>query len=394
MTFEELCQKDSEYVMQTYARYPVAIERGLGATLYDTAGREYIDFTSGIGVDSVGACHPEWIAAIEGQIRKLGHISNLFYTLPGTQLAEKLCTASGMKNVFFANSGAEANEGAIKLARKYSFDRYGAGRDEIVTLVNSFHGRTVTTLSATGQDKFHQYFHPFTEGFRHVPANDLEALELISGSHSVCAVMLELVQGEGGVLPLTPAYVRAVRDLCARNDWLLIIDEVQTGMGRTGKLFCFQHYGIAPDVLTTAKGIAGGLPLGAVFANKKCAGVLTPGTHATTFGANPVCCAAALAVLDILGGALPEIEKKGAYIRQHIEAINCPYIKGTRGLGLMIGVPVAGMEPAALNRRFIESGLLCLTAGPDAIRLLPPLTITYEEIDRGLAIMQSVLQSL
>ena len=298
-----------------------------------------------------------------------------------------------MKNVFFANSGAEANEGAIKLARKYSFDRYGAGRDEIITLVNSFHGRTVTTLSATGQDKFHQYFYPFTEGFRHVPANDFESLENAAGS-GVCAVMLELVQGEGGVLPLTPAYVRAVSDLCVRNDWLLIIDEVQTGMGRTGKLFCFQNYGVTPDVLTTAKGIAGGLPLGAVFANEKCAGVLTAGTHATTFGANPVCCAAALSVLDILDEALPEVEKKGDYIRQHIEAFNNPYIKGTRGLGLMIGIPVAGIEPAALNRRFIEAGLLCLTAGADAIRLLPPLTITFEEIDRGLAIMQSVLQSL
>jgi acetylornithine/N-succinyldiaminopimelate aminotransferase len=376
--------------MQTYARYPVAIERGQGAIVYDLDGKEYVDFASGIGVNAIGYSNPKWIEAIEAQIRKLGHMSNLFYTLPGTQLAEKLCTLSGMKNVFFANSGAESNEGAIKLARKYSFDKYGRGRSTILTLVNSFHGRTVTTLAATGQEKFHNYFFEFTEGFRYIPANDIAALQG-AVSPDVCAVMFEAVQGEGGVLPLEPEYVRAIGQICRENDWLILCDEVQTGMGRTGTLFAFEQFGIRPNVVTTAKGIAGGLPLGAVLADEKCAGVLTPGTHATTFGANPVCCAAALATIGEIEKALPEVAAKGKTIRSAIEGMGSPYVKGTRGMGLMIGVPVEGIAPAELNRRFIEAGLLCLTAGSDAIRILPPLTITYGEIDRGLEIMRSVL---
>ena len=374
--------------MQTYGRFPVAIVRGEGARVYDPEGNEYIDFTSGIGVCSVGYGNREWADAIAEQAKKLGHISNLFFTEPSVILAERLCKASGMKSVFFSNSGAESNEGAIKLARKYSFDKYGEGRSKIITLIQSFHGRTVTTLAATGQDVFHTNFYPFTEGFAHVPANDIDALKAAL-SDDVCAVMMELVQGEGGVLPLDREYVAQVEALCKEKDILLMIDEVQTGMGRCGKLFAFMEYGINPDVVTTAKGIAGGLPLGAVFASEKTNGVLNAGTHATTFGANPICTAAGNKVLDILqSGVLDEVSKKGAYIREKIETMGFK----TRGLGMMIGVVVPRGEHKKLAAKLIEAGLLCITAGSDAIRFLPPLTITYEEIDKGLEIFEKVMK--
>ncbi len=378
--------------MQTYGRFPVAITRGEGAKVYSPEGKEYIDFTSGIGVCSVGYGNKEWADAIYAQALKLGHISNLYYTEPSVILAERLCTISGMSNVFFSNSGAESNEGAIKLARKYSRDKYGDGRSKIITLYQSFHGRTVTTLAATGQDVFHTNFFPFTEGFVHVPANDFEAL-LNEVDDTTCAIMMELVQGEGGVLPLDREFVNKVRTLCDEKDILLIIDEVQTGIGRTGKLFAFMEYGILPDVATTAKGIAGGLPMGAVFASEKTKNVLTAGTHATTFGANPICAAAANKVLDILeSGVLAEVSKKGAYIREKIEAMNLDIVKGTRGLGMMIGVIVPEGEHKALAAKLIDAGLLCITAGKDAIRFLPPLTITYEEIDLGLKIFETVMK--
>ncbi len=378
--------------MQTYGRFPVAIVRGEGSTVYDPEGNEYIDFTSGIGVCSVGYGNKKWAKAIAEQAEKLGHISNLFFTEPSVILAERLCKASGMSKVFFSNSGAESNEGAIKLARKYSFDKYGEGRSKIITLIQSFHGRTVTTLAATGQDVFHTNFYPFTEGFEHVPANDFDALKAAL-SDDVCAVMMELVQGEGGVLPLDREYVKKVQEICNERDILLMIDEVQTGMGRCGKLFAFMEYGIEPDVVTTAKGIAGGLPLGAVFASKKTESVLTAGTHATTFGANPICTAAGNTVLDILeDGVLEDVTKKGNYIRKKIEAMNLNIVSETRGLGMMIGVVVPKGEHKKLAAKLIENGLLCITAGSDAIRFLPPLTITYEEIDKGLAIFEKVLK--
>ena len=378
--------------MQTYGRFPVAITKGEGAKVYSPEGKEYIDFTSGIGVCSVGYGNKEWADAIYEQALKLGHISNLYYTEPSVILAERLCSISGMSNVFFSNSGAESNEGAIKLARKYSRDKYGDGRSKIITLYQSFHGRTVTTLAATGQDVFHTNFFPFTEGFVHVPANDFEAL-LNEVDDTTCAIMMELVQGEGGVLPLERDFVNKVRALCDEKDILLIIDEVQTGIGRTGKLFAFMEYGILPDVATTAKGIAGGLPMGAVFASEKTKNVLTAGTHATTFGANPICSAAANKVLDILeGGVLAEVSAKGAYIREKIEAMNLDIVKGTRGLGMMIGVVVPEGEHKALAAKLIDAGLLCITAGKDAIRFLPPLTITYEEIDLGLKIFETVMK--
>jgi len=391
MSFEELKIRDHEYVMQSYGRFDVAIDHGKNATLWDVEGKEYIDFTSGIGVCCLGYGNEDWAKSIYDQAMKLGHISNLFYSEPYINVAQKLCQRTGMSNVFFANSGAESNEGMIKLARKYSFDKYGKGRGTVITLNKSFHGRTITTLAATGQDVFHNYFFPFTEGFRHADANDMDALESVAG-HDVCAVMMELVQGEGGVLPLDKEYVSKVAELCAQRDWLLLVDEVQTGVGRTGTLFAFQQYGIQPDVVSFAKGIAGGLPFGGIMANEKCSGVFTPGTHATTFGGNPIAAAAAVTVLDTLDeGMLAQVQEKGEYLREQIEALDLPCLGKTRGLGLMIGIEVKGDKTnKELAAKLIENGLLCLTAGP-GLRLLPPLTITKEEMDKGVAIMKATL---
>ena len=269
MNFTQIKELDQRYVLQTYSRNPVAIDHGRGATLWDTEGKEYIDFTSGIGVCSLGYGNADWARAIYDQAMKLGHISNLFYTEPYARLASKLVPAAGMAAVFFGNSGAEANEGMIKTARKYSFDKYGPGRSTIITLNNSFHGRTITTLKATGQDHFHEFFFPFTEGFRYADANDMASLQAAAGD-DVCAVMMELIQGEGGVNPLDADYVQAVAKLCADKDWLLLIDEVQTGVGRTGTLFAYQQFGVQPDVVSFAKGIAGGLPFGGFLTNEKC----------------------------------------------------------------------------------------------------------------------------
>lgn len=390
MTFKELKALDQRYVMHTYNRFPVDIDHGHGATLYDLAGKEYIDFTSGIGVNSVGYGNEKWVKAITDQAQKLGHISNLFYTQPGAQLAEQLCLRTGMEAAFFANSGAEANEGMIKLARKYSFDKYGQGRSTVITLKNSFHGRTITTLSATGQDAFHNYFFPFDNAFRYADPT-MEGVEKEAGQ-DVCAVMLELIQGEGGVLPLKQNFVHNLAVLCAERDWLLLVDEVQTGMGRTGSLFAFQQYGILPDVISFAKGIAGGLPMGGILANERCKKVLTPGTHATTFGGNPICAAAGLAVLDILNDeTLIGVQEMGAYLRSGIEALELPVLGATRGMGLMIGVEVKGKQSnKEIAAQLIRNGLLCLTAG-DSLRMLPPLVITKEEIDKGLAILKKAL---
>nr|WP_325185290.1 aspartate aminotransferase family protein [uncultured Oscillibacter sp.] len=391
MTSQEIKNLTHQYIMNTYGRFPVAIDHGRGARLYDPEGREYIDFTSGIGVTDLGYGYQPWADAVADQAKKLNHVSNLFYTEPAARLAEILCRRTGESCVFFANGGGEANEGLIKLARKYSFDKYGQGRATIITLKSSFHGRTVTTLKATGQDVFHNYFFPFTEGFRYAAANDLDDLEAAAGD-DVCAVMVELVQGEGGVLPLNPEYVKALAELCAQRDWLLLADEVQTGVGRTGTLFAFQQYGILPDAVSFAKGIAGGLPMSGVLASEKCRDVLGPGTHATTFGANPICAAAGLVVQETLSDAfLEEVKAKGAYLRKGIEALNLPCFGKTRGLGLMIGIEVKdGFTNKDIASKLIENGLLVLTAGP-GMRLLPPLVITREEMDKGLEIMGRVL---
>jgi len=391
MTHEELKELDQAYTMQTYGRFDVDIDHGKGAALYDLSGKEYIDFTSGIGVCSIGYADPRWVEAISAQAARLAHVSNLFYTQPYAQLSKTLCTRSGMASAFFANSGAESNEGLIKLARKYSFDRYGKGRGTILTLKNSFHGRTISTLTATGQDVFHNYFFPFDEGFRYAEAGDMDSLQSAAG-HDVCAVLLELVQGEGGVLPMEREYVNELAELCQQRDWLLLVDEVQTGIGRTGTLFAFQQYGIQPDAVSFAKGIAGGLPMGGILASERCRNVFTPGTHATTFGGNPICAAAAQVVLEILDDSLlTEVTEKGAYIRERIERMDLECLGGTRGLGMMIGVEVKRpYNNKELAARLMEQGLLVLTAGR-ALRLLPPLTIRREEIDKGLTILEQAL---
>ena len=412
MTSGEIKQLDSENVMQTYGRFDAVIERGEGATLYSPEGKEYIDFTSGIGVNSIGYGNKKWADAIYAQAQKLQHVSNLYYTEPYAKLAKELTFRTGMKNVFFSNAGGEANEGMIKLARKYSFDKYGRGRSNIISLVQSFHGRTITTLAATGQEAFHNYFFPFTDGFKFVPANDIKALEsllaasaagaasihgssaikLVPPSEGYCGILVELIQGEGGVLPLDPDYVKAVADLCAKHDMLLLVDEVQTGAGRTGTLFAFQQYGIKPDVVSFAKGMAGGLPLGGIMASEKCSEVLTPGTHATTFGGNPIAAAGALEVLRQLDDtALQEVTKKGEYIRETVQGWNLPVIGEIRGKGLMVGISLIDAAPKEIAQKCVENGLLILTAGTDALRMLPPLTITYNEIDKGLGILKETL---
>lgn len=391
MDSKQLMAQDSQSVMQTYGRFPVAIDHGEGACLYSPEGKKYIDFTSGIGVSCLGYGNKKWIAAVTEQAGKLVHLSNLYYSAPYIELSKVLTERTGMRRVFFANGGGEANEGVIKLCRKYSYDKYGEGRSTIITLRDSFHGRTVTTLAATGQDVFHQYFYPFTEGFRYAVAGDLESVKALDDG-TVCAVMLELVQGEGGVLPLEPGFVRALKALCEEKDWLLAVDEVQTGVGRTGSLFCFQQYDILPDVCSFAKGIGGGLPLAGVMASAKTEGVLTPGTHATTFGGNPICCAGALSVLEQLDDALLQsVQEKGAYLREKIAAM--PGVAEVRGMGLMLGVGLQdGLTAGDLVKKMLEQGLLCLTAGHNTIRLLPPLTISQAEMDEGLAIMAAVLQ--
>ena len=391
MNSQEIQALTGQYILNTYGRFPVALDHGQGATLYDPEGKAYIDFASGIGVASLGYGDGDWVKAITDQAGKLGHSSNLFYTEPPAKLAQLLCQRTGMAGVFFANGGGEANEGMIKLARKYSFDKYGTGRATIITLNNSFHGRTITTLTATGQEVFHNYFFPFTEGFRYADANDMASLEAAAGD-DVCAVMVELVQGEGGVLPLDRDYVQALSKLCAERDWLLLVDEVQSGVGRTGKLFAFQHYGILPDVVSFAKGIAGGLPMSGIMANAKCREVLGPGMHATTFGGNPICAAAGLVVQEKLSDAfLAQVEQKGAYLRQKIEELDLPCFGATRGLGLMIGIAVNdGWTNKDIAGKLIENGLLVLTAGP-GMRLLPPLVISQAEMDQGLAVMKQVL---
>ena len=320
MTFDEIRALDEQYVMHAYGRFPVALDHGKGATVWDVDGREYIDFTAGIGVNALGYADEGWQRAVSNQAAKLAHVSNLFYTEPYVKVARALCTRTGMSNVMFANSGAEANEAMIKLARKWSFDKYGEGRGTILTLHNSFHGRTLATLTATGQDKFHNYFFPFPEGFRYADANDLDSVEAVAG-HDVCAVMMELVQGEGGVLPLE-GVVRGVADLCAKRDWLLLIDEVQTGVGRTGALFAFQKYGVRPDAVSFAKGIAGGLPLAGLWPGRSAGTCSPPAPTAAPSGATR-CPPPPPAVLDPHDPSWPRWRRRGP-TRAGMEELSLP----------------------------------------------------------------------
>jgi len=380
----------NQHILQTYGRYPVAFAKGQGCRLWDADGKEYIDFMSGIGVTSIGHAHPRWVQAIADQAGKLAHVSNLYYTEPMAKLAQRLIKiAEVMTGVFFANSGAEANEGLIKTARKYSRDKYGENRATIITLEGSFHGRTITTLAATGQERFHNHFHPFTPGFRHVAPGDMAALQ--AQGEDVCALLIEPIQGEGGVMPLDAEYVQAAAELCRKRDWLLLVDEIQTGIGRTGKWFGYQHFNVQPDGLSFAKGIAGGLPLGGFMVGDKMISTLGAGDHGTTYGANPICCAAALATLDVLEPYLSHVSEKGEYIRERILAMNLPIVAEVRGRGLMIGIKIKEHPPAAINTKLLEAGVAALTAGTDILRLLPPLVIERNDIDAGLKIMHNIL---
>lgn len=384
----DIKETDKTYVMNTYKRFDLLIKKGQGALCYDENGKEYIDLTSGIGVNSLGFCDSEWSDAVSLQAHTLNHTSNLYYTEPCAMLAKTLCERTGAKKVFFANSGAEANECAIKIARKYSFDKYGEGRNKVITLVNSFHGRTVTTLSATGQDVFHNFFFPFTEGFEYVEAGNADALKkAIDGT--VCAVMIEFVQGEGGVIALDSGYVDSVKELCEQNDVLLIADEVQTGIGRTGTLLASEGYGVTPDITTLAKGLGGGLPIGAVLAGEKVKDVMGYSSHGSTFGGNPIVCAGSAVVLKRLDKEfLSGVKEKGAFARQKLSG--CDEIESVSGKGLMIGIKLRTKKAAEVVAKGIEKGILMLTA-KDKIRLLPPLTITKEQLSTALDILLSVL---
>ena len=381
--------QDKSYVASTYGRAPLIAVSGKGAVIKGENGREYIDLGSGIAVNTFGVCDEPWIAAVEEQLHSLQHLSNLYYTRPQAALAQLLCEKTGMEKVFFSNSGAEANECAIKTARKYSSDKYGGGRSCIITLENSFHGRTMATLSATGQPAMHQSFAPFLEGFKYAPANDFNAMKSLCDG-SVCAIMMELVQGEGGVNPLDRDYVRQAAELCRENDLLLIIDEVQTGNGRTGSLYAFMQYSITPDIVTTAKGLAGGLPLGATLLGSKTAATLTPGSHGSTFGGNPVCAAGAISILSRLDEKLfAEVREKSAYIFGSLSG--AAGVKSVTGLGLMIGIETE--RPAGeLAARCLAKGIIVLTA-KSKIRLLPPLNIETAQLEKAIEILKGVLAS-
>ena len=383
--------KFNKHVMGTYGRYDVVMQKGCGRTAVDENGREYIDFGSGIGTNSLGYCNEEWADAVCEQVRSVQHTSNYYYTKVQADFADVLCEKTGYSKVFFGNSGAEANECAIKLARKYSFDKYGkdAKRYNIITLVNSFHGRTLCTLSATGQDVFHNYFFPFVEGFINVEANNIDDLRAKTDD-SVCAVMFEFVQGEGGIIPLDKDFVDEIFKLCAEKDILTIADEVQTGVGRTGKLLASQHYNVKPNITTLAKGLAGGIPIGACLADEKCADVLVKGTHGSTFGGNPIACAGGLVVLSKAGDErfLAEVREKGDYLRAKL--LEIPEVEGIDGLGMMIGIRLKTKNAADVCKAAVENGLLLLTA-KTKLRLLPPLNITKEEIDKGIEILKKLL---
>lgn len=389
--FKALKEKYEKYIINSYSRFDVALDKGKGATAYD-GDKKYIDFGSGIGVNALGYCDDGWAKAVCEQAKTLSHCSNLYYSKPQAELAELICKASGFDKAFFCNSGGEANEGLIKLARKYSFDKYSKERTTIVTLKNSFHGRTVTTLAATGQDVFHNYFFPFTEGFKFAEANNIKSVKE-SFTDDVCAIIMESVQGEGGVLPLEKDFVKEVAALCKEKDILLLFDEVQTGIGRTGKLFGYENFDVKSDAISCAKAIAGGLPMGAVLASKRLSDVFTPGTHATTFGGNPIAAAGACEVIKRVSDKkfLDEVNKKAEYFHKKLSELDG--VSEIRGLGLMMGFDIDGIDSKKLVSKCCENGLLALTA-KTSVRLLPPLTISKAEIDEGLKILSDTVNMM
>lgn len=382
-------ETDNQFIAHSYGRFDVCLTKGKGSVLYDDNNKKYIDFTSGIGVNSFGICDDIWKDAVISQLGKIQHTSNLYYTEPCAVLAKLLCEKSKMCNVFFANSGAEANEGAIKFARKYSSDKYGENRSTIITLEDSFHGRTITTLSATGQDVFHKDFGPFTQGFKYCPANDCNALKDMI-TDDVCAIMFECIQGEGGVNNLDDEFIKTINQIAKDNDILMIVDEVQTGNGRTGKYFSYEHFNISPDIVTTAKGMAGGLPMGAVLFGEKVKDVVTPGSHGSTFGANPIACAGAVSIVERIDDTfLNSVTEKGIYIKNKLNEIKG--IKDISGMGLMIGI-LTDKDAGEVAKKCLDKGLLVLTAHKNKVRLLPALNINYNEIDEGIEILREVIE--
>lgn len=384
MNIKEL---DKEYLAGTYARFPLTIVKGKGSTVWDDEGKKYIDLSTGIAVNSFGIADGEWMAAVTKQLGSLQHMSNLYYTEPCAELAQMLCQRTGMDKVFFSNSGAEANECAIKAARKYAAEHRGAEYYNIITLKNSFHGRTVTTLAATGQDVFHHDFLPLTEGFLYAEANSIDDIKTLTESNKCAGVMIEVVQGEGGVNPLDKDYVKALAGLCAEKDLLLICDEVQTGNGRSGKLYAYMNYGIQPDIVSTAKGLAGGLPLGATLLGAKVSGVFTPGTHGSTFGGNPVCCAGAISILGRIDDELLEgVRERSEFIINELSG--APGVESVTGLGLMLGVKTS--KPAAeVISACMAKGVLVIKA-KDKVRLLPALNIPMEQLKQATAVIKEV----
>ena len=381
-----LKEKDKKYIANTYSRFDVEIVSGKGSEVYDSNGRRYIDMGSGIGVTCFGIADDEWVGAVTAQLRKVQHTSNLYYTQPCVELAELLCEKSGMKKVFFANSGAEANECAIKTARKYACEKKGKDVYRIITLVNSFHGRTVTTLAATGQDVFHKDFQPLTDGFLYAPANDIDAIKKLVAENDIAAIMFECIQGEGGVNPLDREYVKALDELARKQDILLIADEVQTGNGRTGEMYGYMNYGIMPDIVTTAKGLGGGLPLGACMFGEKTEAVLGYGDHGSTYGGNPVACAGAVSVISRMDrGFLDGVKKKGKLVFDTLAGAKG--IESVCGMGLMIGIKTS--KPAKeVVAKCAERGVLCLTA-KDKVRLLPALNISESLLTEALEVIKS-----
>ena len=382
-------EKDQYYIANTYARFPIEIVSGKGSTVVDSDGKEYIDMGSGIAVNIFGMCDEEWISAVAKQLSVCQHTSNLYYSEPCVKLAELLCEKTGMKKVFFGNSGAEANEGAIKTARKYAAEKKGKDYYKILTLNNSFHGRTITTLAATGQDVFHNDFLPLTDGFVYTDANDVEMLKKVVSENKLAAIMFETVQGEGGVVPLTQEFVNAIKDICEKEDILMIVDEVQTGNGRTGKLFGYMHYGVTPDIVTTAKGLGGGLPIGAVMMGEKTKDVLTSGTHGSTFGGNPVSCAGAVNVISRLTyGFLEEVNRKSKYIIDELK--NADGVKSVTGLGLMLGIETE-KDASEVIKICQENGVLPIKA-KNKVRLLPPLNSTDDELIKAISVIKKAVK--
>ena len=380
---------DNKYIAHSYGRFDVCIVSGKGSTLFDESGKKYIDFGSGIGVSAFGACDDEWTKAVTEQLSKIQHTSNLYYTEPCAELAEILCEKTNMCNVFFGNSGAEANEGAIKFTRKYSFDKYGEGRSTIITLIDSFHGRTITTLSATGQECFHTTFAPFTPGFKYCPANDIECLNKMI-TDDVCAIMFECIQGEGGVNNLSNEFVKEIEKIANEKDILMIVDEVQTGNGRTGKYFAYQNFDITPDIVTTAKGLGGGLPIGAVLFGEKLKNTVTPGSHGSTFGGNPIASAGAISIVKrIDDDFLLAVSEKSKYIKNEIA--KWKNVENISGMGLMLGI-LTNKDAGEIAKECLKKGLLVLTAHKNKVRLLPALNISFAELNEGLDILKEVIE--